>query len=634
MKDKSALTPMYRKLFCKYREIQRRHRNDRVGWWDLYPPKQNTPSRDVFTTLNSDDIFQRPMPKANLPPIFPTGPLNLNADGMTITYKKSHLGPNALHWEQADAEEMERLFRSGTLRPIMFQNIPPDKEATYVNPVCSEKLKDDGALKLRTRTTIGGDRVDYPYSTTAVTAELESIKLLLNAMISDNVAFSTVDIEDFYLGTHLPHPEYIRIPVKLIPKKVRRFYNLEPFIHKGALYCVVLKTHYGLPQAGALSQARLFTHLEQNGYHQLFHAPALFRNADGSIRFALVVDDFAVVWSTKTAMKHFLDTLCELYTIKVDHKGSKYLGMQIQVDRIQRHVTLSMPGYIAKLLQRVRPNGVKKSSTPSIYIAPNYRSPAAQTATVDQSPLASPTQQHELQVVIGTLLYYARTVDPTILTVVHELGSAQAKPTMNDMKKMERLLQYVAAHQYHGLRFHASSMQLQIHSDASYLSRPRARSVLGGFHYLGSPEVINGPFFCTSKTISCVVTSAAEAELGAAFQNAQKGAQFRNTLIELGYPQQPTMISVDNTVAEGLASNTINARRSKSMDVRFFWLRDRVKQAQFFIKHLQGRWNISDFFTKPLPTEKFNQFKPYIIVEMDAQDAKPITKTVILQKRM
>ncbi len=94
------------------------------------------------------------------------------------------------------------------------------------------------------------------------------------------------------------------------------------------------------------------------------------------------------------------------------------------------------------------------------------------------------------------------------------------------------------------------------------------------------------------------------------------------------------MISVDNTVAEGLASNTINARRSKSMDVRFFWLRDRVKRAEFFIKHLQGRWNISDFFTKPLPTEKFDQFKPYIIVEMDAQDVRPITKTVILQKRM
>ena len=453
-------------------------------------------------------------------------------------------------------------------------------------------------------------------------------------MISDDCAFSTVDIEDFYLGTRLPHPEYIRIPLTFLPKKVIAFYKLAPFLHKGALYCVVLKTHYGLPQAGALSQQRLFKHLEENGYHQLFHAPALFRNHDGSIRFALVVDDFAVVWSSQESMKHFLKTLQQLYTIKIDYKGLKYLGIDIEINRIQRHVTLSMPGYITKLLKRVRPLGIKGASTPSIYSPPNYHSPRAQTATVDVSPSATPAEQHELQVVIGTLLYYARTVDPSVLTAVHELGSIQAHPTKNDMKKMERLLQYISAHPNHGIRFHASSMQLQIQSDASYLCRSKARSVLGGIHYLGSTEVINGPFFCTSKIIPCVVTSAAEAELGAAFYNAQKGAQFRNTLIELGYPQQPTTILVDNTVAEGLANDTVNAKRSKSMDVRFFWLRDRVKKAHFQIKHLMGRWNISDFFTKSLPKDKFEQFTPFIIVQIDPDGEKSKRQTVVMEKTM
>jgi hypothetical protein len=586
-----------------------------------------------MATTEDGDIYLRPMLKPKLPDVFPQGPLNLNPDGTAITYKKSHQGPYAAQWAQADADEMERLFKSGTLRPIMHCDIPPDKNATYVNPVCSEKMKDDGAVQLRTRATIGGDRIDYPYSTTAVTAELESIKILINAMISDNAAFSTIDIEDFYLGTDLPHPEYIRIPIKFIPKKVITFYNLQPFIHKGALFCMVLKTHYGLPQAGALSQQRLFAHLEKNGYHQLFHAPALFRNKDGSIRFALVVDDFAVVWSSTKSMQHFIDTLRELYTIKIDYRGLKYLGINIDVNRKKRHVTLSMPGYIAKLMKRVRPAGVKAASTPSVYSAPNYKT-TRQTATVDESPLATPTQQHEMQVVVGTLLYYARTVDPSILTAVHELGSIQARPTVNDVIKMERLLQYAASHQHHGIRFYASCMQLQIQSDASYLSRTRARSVAGGVHYLGTPEFINGPFYCFSKIISCIVSSAAEAELGAAFMNAQKGAQFRNTLVELGYPQEPTTLLVDNTVAEGLATDTVNARRSKSMDVRFFWLRDRVKRAQFYIRHLKGRWNISDFFTKSLPKEKFRQFQPYIVIEVE--DNIPILKrqTVRMEKKV
>ena len=93
-------------------------------------------------------------------------------------------------------------------------------------------------------------------------------------------------------------------------------------------------------------------HLAEHGYTQLAHSPALFRNQDGSIRFSLVVDDFAVVWNSKAGMDHFLTTLRKLYTVKVDWKGQKYLGMTIAINRVIWHVTISMPGYIKKTLLR------------------------------------------------------------------------------------------------------------------------------------------------------------------------------------------------------------------------------------------------------------------------------------------
>ncbi len=219
MKNKSSTAAAYRTMYKKYHIAQRERRNKRIGWSDLFDPNSPVHLHAMMSEEHSD-MFTRDMPKPNMPPIYPTGPLNLNPDGTAISYRKSHLGPNATQWAQADAEEFERLFKSGTLRPIFHCNIPVDKDATYINPVCSEKLQDDGALKLRTRATIGGDKVDYPYSTAAYTADLESIKILVNAMISDNAAFSTVDLEDFYLGTPLPHPEFIRIPTSFIPKKV------------------------------------------------------------------------------------------------------------------------------------------------------------------------------------------------------------------------------------------------------------------------------------------------------------------------------------------------------------------------------------------------------------------------------
>jgi hypothetical protein len=295
-----------------------------------------------------------------------------------------------------------------------------------------------------------------------------------------------------------------------------------------------------------------------------------------------------------------------------------------------------MAGYIKKLLQRVCPDGIKGASTPARYTPPNYANPGAQKATIDPSPLATESDKKLLQSVVGTLLYYSRAVDPSICTAVHQLGSVQSNPSENDMANMVRLLQYVSTHPNNGIRYHASPMILQLMSDASYLCRPKARSVCGGFSYLGTPSAINGPISCGSWMIDCVCASVAEAEIAGGFQTAQTATHHRRILADLGYPQPPTLLRMDNTVALGLASGQMNAKRSKSMDMRFFWLVDRVEQRQFCVAHIPGIWNIADHFTKPLPKTKFYQFFPYIVVNLDNEPQEPNEKseTITYPKEM
>jgi hypothetical protein len=117
--------------------------------------------------------------------------------------------------------------------------------------------------------------------------------------------------------------------------------------------------------------------------------------------------------------------------------------------------------------------------------------------------------------------------------------------------------------------------------------------------------------------ISCVVASVAEAELAGGFQAAQIGVQHRNTLQDLGYPQPATSLRMDNTVALGIAEGKTNGKRSKFMDMRFFWLADRVSQRHFRTHHVPGQWNIADFFTKSLSRHKFRQFAHYLAINMD-----------------
>jgi hypothetical protein len=123
MKDASPHILKYQNMFWQYREQQRARWNQRAGWWTFYNPKAHS-SLHAMTATRDDKFYERNMPPSKLKSIFPNGPLNLNPDGTNITYKKAHLGPNAAHWMQADMEEMERLFKSGTLRSILHSDIP------------------------------------------------------------------------------------------------------------------------------------------------------------------------------------------------------------------------------------------------------------------------------------------------------------------------------------------------------------------------------------------------------------------------------------------------------------------------------------------------------------------------------
>ena len=102
-------------------------------------------------------------------------------------------------------------------------------------------------------------------------------------------------------------------------------------------------------------------------------------------------------------------------------------------------------------------------------------------------------------------------------------------------------------------------MRLHTQSDGSYCTRSRRRSVAGGIAYLGNEEdpteINDGPILVYSTVIQNFMASIGEAEYAAAFYTAQMAVGLRKTLSDLGYPQPPTYILVDNKIAYGIASN-------------------------------------------------------------------------------
>ena len=92
--------------------------------------------------------------------------------------------------------------------------------------------------------------------------------------------------------------------------------------------------------------------------------------------------------------------------------------------------------------------------------------------------------------------------------------------------------------------------------------------------------------------------SAAEAKIGAAYINGQEAVPIRTLLCELGHPQPATPIQVYNSTADGFSNDTIKQKRSKAIDMRFYWIRDRTSQGQFLIYWHPVITNLGDFHTK------------------------------------
>jgi hypothetical protein len=188
---------------------------------------------------------------------------------------------------------------------------------------------------------------------------------------------------------------------------------------------------------------------------------------------------------------------------------------------------------------------------------------------------------------------------------LNKISTDQTRATEKTKTEAGQLLDYLSPHPDNKISFQASYMILHIHTDASYLSVSKARRRLRGLFYLGynppNQDKLNGSILNFAPVIKNIVASAAESEVGACFQNAQTAAPLRTTLLELGQ-KQPATPRTDTFTAYGILNETIKQKRSKSMDMKYYWIQDRVRQKQFDVYWRPGTDNLGDYSSYKTPS--------------------------------
>lgn len=526
-------------------------------------------------------------------------------------------GPDGERWLQALSNEFGRLAQGNkynvkitdTIDFIPKSTVPQDRKVTYGSFVCDYRaLKDD---PYRIRLVVGGDRLDYNEDPASPAAGLLETKLLLNSVISDahkGARFMSMDLKDHFLASPMNRPEYMKIHRRHIPPDIFEQYKLIDIVTPdGFVYVKIKKGMYGLKQAAILAYQHLVNNLAPHGYTPCKYSLGLWTHNTRPTKFCLCVDDFGVKYYSKSDADHLLSSLRSSgFTVSTDWLGKNYCGLTLDWNYASGHVDISIPNYVSEALLKFQHNKpARPVHAPHKWTRPAYGKQTQFAPPPDDSDiLQTKAEIRRIQAIVGTFLYYARAVDCTMLPALNQISTQQSKPTNQTNEDANMLLDFAATYPNAKIRFHASDMILHVDTDAAYLVMPNAKSRIAGYFYLssdlskGTPVPLNGPILVECTTIKHVVGSAAEAECGGCYHNAQKAVPIRIALQELGHPQPKTPIKTDNSTAEGFANKSMRQKRSKAWDMRFHWIRDRDAQGQFKFYWAKGIDNWADYFTK------------------------------------
>jgi len=185
-------------------------------------------------------------------------------------------------------------------------------------------------------------------------------------------------------------------------------------------------------------------------------------------------------------------------------------------------------------------------------------------------------------------------------------------PTSHHCSMLKRILQYLKLHKEMGLVFDSSpkkglDLEMRGFVDASYADnygtpKDHRRSTTGFVFMLGGAAIS-----WSSKRQAVVACSTTESECIAAYTATREAICLRRMLIELGETSVDTAVDLneDNQACIKLAHNPCSAQRTKSMDVKYHFLRQAVQEGNINLKYVDTKKQLADIFTKQLPEPQF-----------------------------
>eukprot|EP00899_Mesostigma_viride_P011107 jgi/Mesvir1/19999/Mv25399-RA.1 len=416
------------------------------------------------------------------------------------------------------------------------------------------------------------------------TVRASTVRLALALAVTSGFTVKQLDVRTAFLYAPLQEDVFVRPPTGFEERDA----NGDVLVWK------LHRSLYGIKQAPRNWHKTFRAHLLSDGAIQSQIDACLYYYPSSRGFVFVHVDDILAAHPSPSWLASWSRRLANTFQITESDNPSLFLGVSLTIDPASRSLTMHQRPYIEAIAARFGLSTPHPVHTP---IVPG--SPRREGGMCD-------APNHQLfQQIVGALMYAATWTRPDIAFAVNQLAQCMQAPTEGDLELAKRLVRYLVHTKDLGLRYGGQG-GLEGWTDADWGNCPETRRSVSGNVVMFRGAAVE---WCSRKQ-HVTALSSCEAEYIAASSVTQLVLPLRHMLGELGHPVQgPTPVFCDNTGAVALARDPVHPKRTKHIDVRFHFIREKVEGGLIAMKHCPGEDMLADLLTKALSRARFTALR-------------------------
>lgn len=492
---------------------------------------------------------------------------------------------NAEKWIEAMQEEYKSLLYNNTWKLV---DLPKNKKVIPCKWVYKTKTDENGNVcRMKARLVLKGYQqkkgIDYN-EIYAPVIRCTSLRYVFGLAVKYNLKIHQMDAVTAFLQGDIQEHIYMAQP---------------PYFEEGDKVCLLEKSIYGLKQASRQWNKKLNAVLLEIGMSRSKVDPCIYYrivNEQDILILTVYVDDILFFFNNEATVKIIKDKMSTKFHMKDLGEAKCCIGLRITHNTESNEISLDQSLYIEKVLTRFNMSDCKPVHTPC---EANVQLKKAET----ESDVLKDVPYQEL---IGCLLYLSQGTRADIAYAVNQLSRFNNKPTSQHWIAAKRVLRYLKGTQHLKLTFKKTDANIIGHCDADWATDTEDRRSCSGYVFTFQGAAIS---WCSKKqpTIALSTTEAEYMSLATATQEAL----WLKQLEEEFWPSMsgiPIVIFCDNQSAISISGDDIYHARSKHIDIRYHFVRERIANKQISVRYKSTQDMMADVLTKGLHRPKHEIF--------------------------